>query len=241
MGVRTLILPNVVDISEIPAFNQAASTNIMHIGCIAYNATFSNTINQAMVLCPELTIYTPDFFTLLNNVLTNAPYYGLTNALSAKGFSIDALKGLYSQSPAILNGSGTNYIFWDNMDPTAQFHEVIADVVQQLISPVQINGLALFKGSNRLDVVNMPLGLDGFVEGSTNLSQAGWTSVTNFSSTSINQSIFVNALPLPPSVPPSGSGGSTDPNNPTNNGTYFPGFNPGQYYRLHFPYAWSWP
>jgi phospholipase/lecithinase/hemolysin len=159
-GVRTLILPNVVDISQIPAFNAGTTlTNVEHAGCVAYNVAFSNTIKQARALCPGLKIYAPDFFTLLNNVLTNAANYGLTNALSAKGFSIDALTALYAKAPVQLNGPGTNYIFWDNQDPTAEFHEVIADVVQQSISPVQIGQITALNGSNQLYVVNVPVGL----------------------------------------------------------------------------------
>ncbi len=34
-----------------------------------------------MVSCPGLTIYEPDFFSLLDNILTNAAAYGVTNAL----------------------------------------------------------------------------------------------------------------------------------------------------------------
>jgi phospholipase/lecithinase/hemolysin len=244
-GVRTLVLPNAVDISEIPAFNVGTKqlTTAEHAGCIDFNLKFSNTINQALALCPGLTIYAPDFYTLLNNVLTNAASYGLTNALSSQGLGIDALDSIYTNNakvPVVLNGPGTNYVFWDSQDPTAEFHEVIADVVQQIISPVQISQLTVLNGSNRLDVINMPVGLNGFVKSSTNLAQANWTTVTNFNSTTPFQSIFVNAAPLPPAVAASGSGGSTDPNNPVS-GTYFPPFNPAQFYQLSFPYAWSWP
>src|SRR5205823_5446653 len=107
----------------------------------------------------------------------NAAAYGLTNALY-QGYSIDAL-----EDPSIanltLNGQGTNYIFWDNQDPTAKLHEIMADVAQQIISPVKIGKLAVSASSNRLDVVNVPIGLNGFVVGSTNLAQANWTVVTN--------------------------------------------------------------
>jgi phospholipase/lecithinase/hemolysin len=247
-GVRTLIMPNAVDISKIPAFNVGTKQLMTaeHAGCIDYNLKFSNTVNQAMALCPGLTIYNPDFYTLLNNVLTNAANYGLTNALSSQGFSIDAMDSIYANNtkvPANLNGLGTNYIFWDSTDPTAEFHEVIADVAQQIISPVQINWLALFNGSNRLDVVNMPVGLNGFVDGTTNLSQANWTTVTNITSASVNQSIFVNAPPLPAAVlAGNGGDGSIDPNDTNNqNVVYIPPFNPAQYYRLDFPFSWSWP
>lgn len=241
-GVRTLIMPNAVDISEIPAYNQGNATAVLHAGCVDYNARFVSTINQAKALCPGLQIYTPDYYTLLNSVLANPSYYGLSNVLSG-GYSIDAI-GNYSPNVPPLNGSANNYIYWDQQDPTAKLHEIIADIAQQIISPAQISKLAVFAGSNRLDVVNMPMGLGGFVLGCTNLSAGGWTSVTNFNSTSLNQSIFVNAAPLPPAVPASGTGGSgsIDPNN-TNNvgGTYIAPFDPAQFYELQFPYAWSWP
>src|SRR5665213_475392 len=241
-GVRNLVLPNAVDISEIPAYNESNLAKVMSAGCIAYNAALANTINQARLLFPDLNIYTPDYYTLLNNVLTNPDAYGLTNDLYQK-FSSDALSDPTIKS-LTLNGAGTNYIFWDPQDPTAKLHEIMADVAQQIISPVQINGLTVFNGSNELDVVNMPVGLNGFVDGCTNLTQPNWTTVTNIAGTSPLQSLFVNAAPLPAPTAASGTGGSgsIDPNN-TNNvgGTYIPPFSPAQFYRLDFPYSWSWP
>jgi phospholipase/lecithinase/hemolysin len=226
-------------------------TSAIHAGCVAYNIAFSNTINQARALCPGLKIYAPDFFTLLNKVLTNAASFGLTNALSSKGFSIDA----YSD-PALptltLNGPGTNYIFWDPHDPTAKFHEVIADVVQQLISPVQISQITALAGSNRLDVVNMPVGLNGFVDASTNggnpvtlLAQPNWTAVQNITSTNTTQSIYVAQI----AVTNSGAAFSNDlnPVKPADSGgpVLLGGAPPNyillEFYRLRFPYAWSWP
>jgi phospholipase/lecithinase/hemolysin len=214
MGVRTLILPNVVDFTEVPEFAKSTSTNIVHNGCVAYNLALSNTINQARTLCPRLAIFTPDFFKLLNNVETNAAYYGLTNALEG-GYCIDALSanGLDPAHfpPAATNGFGTNFIFWDDQDPTAQLHAVIADVVQQIISSVRVGKITSLAGSNRLDIINYPAGLNGFVDGITNLALTNWTSVQNFSSTTVTQSVFV------------------------------PITGPKWFFRLHFPYAWSWP
>lgn len=252
-GVRTMILPNAVDISTIPAFNGSYDASYlpyaatMHNGCIDYDVKFSNTVNQARALCPGLKIYTPDFYTLLNNVLANAAVYGLTNALSSYGYSIDA----YSSIPNLtLNGQGTNYIFWDILDPTAQFHEIIADIAQQMISPVIISKLTTLNNNTNylnvtLNVANLPLGLSGFVDGSTNLAQGSWTAVTNFNSLTPTQSIYVAAPPLPFITGGSGSGGgggggSIDPNNPGTGTNAF--FNStAQFYRLRFPYAWNWP
>jgi phospholipase/lecithinase/hemolysin len=233
-GVRTLILPNVVDISTIPAFNNDSAAGVMHNGCVAYNAAFSNTINQAKALCPGLTIYTPNFFTLLNNVLAQSANYGLTNALINYGqgnVSIDAIDALGAACNT--NGPGTNYIFWDYMDPTAEFHEVIADVVQQLVSPVQISKLIPLNGSNQLNVANIPIGLNGFVDGSTNLALANWTSLQNVTSTNTTQTFFVMTNGFSQNLPLISPGGGGSASNFV--------FNTAQFYRLHFPYAWTWP
>ena len=213
-GVRTLILPNAVDISKVPAFNQGSLTSVMSAGCIDYNTKFTNTLyyfktNSAYA---GLKIYAPDFFKLLNNVITNAAYYGLTNALYI-GKSIDALSDLPN---AATNGPGTNYIFWDYQNPTAKFHAVIADEAQKLLPQVaRISKITLLTGSNRLDVVDMPGGLNGFVEETTNLAPANWaTNLAAFTSSNTTPSVF---------VPASG---------------------PQRFYRLripYYPYLWSWP
>jgi hypothetical protein len=245
-GVRTLIMPNAVDIMKIPEYgNEAASDRtFVRQRVISYNIGFSNTLSQAKALCPGLRIYVPDIFGLLDNVLTNASYYGLTNALNNLGqgnVSVAAINAPFIT--AATNGPGTNFIFWDQFDPTAEMHEVLADFVQQFISPVQFSGLAQVNGSNQLNVLNMPVGLNGFLDGCTNLGPANWTVVTNFNSLAVTQSIFVITPPVPPYTGgTNGSGGSIDPNNPgTNSVPGSPIFNPAQFYHLRFPYAWTWP
>jgi phospholipase/lecithinase/hemolysin len=148
-------------------------------------------------------------FSLLDDILAHPANYGVTNVLY-QGQSIDAMHDL-TLTDASLNGPGASYIFWDDMDPTAKVHAAMADVAQQLLSPAQIANLALLGASNRLDVVSLPLGLGGSVDRRPNIVLGSWTSVTNFSSTSAAQSIFVPATTAP------------------------------QFYRLRFPFAWSWP
>ena len=89
--------------------------------------------------------------------------------------------------------------------------EAFPTTAQQLVSPVKISKVTSLNGSNRLDVANIPIGLNGFVDGRTNLLLGSWTQITNFNSTSATQAMF---------VPTSGS---------------------RRFYRLRFPFAWSWP
>lgn len=213
-GARTLVMPNAVDITEIPKYDSLIITspavrNFIRQQIINFNTAFTNTLmNQIRANCPGITVYVPDFFTLLDNILTNAAAYGLTNALSG-GVSIDALDGLGSN--ASINGPGTNYIFWDQADPTAKAHEVMADIAQQLISPARITNLTVLEDDCQMGVANLPIGLNGFVEGCTNLVLTNWTTQASFSCTNATRTII---------VPASG---------------------PLWFYRLRFPYAWSWP
>jgi len=206
-GARTLIMPNAVDLSVVPAYqNYAAATNgFIRQRVMDFNTAFTTTLmNRIKTSCPGIVIYVPDFFSLLDNMLTNAAAYGLTNAV------IDALDDT-SLANLSMTGPGANYIWWDNQDPTAKAQAVMADVAQQLISPAQITNLTMLNGNSQLGVASLPIGLNGFVDGTTNLAPVNWTSVTNFNSTNVTQTVV---------VPVSG---------------------PMQFYRLRFPFAWTWP
>ncbi|HXR04994.1 MAG TPA: hypothetical protein VN836_09845, partial [Verrucomicrobiae bacterium] len=210
-NTRTLVMPNAVDITEIPEYDSVASSaykSFVRQRVIDFNAAFTALLNQARTSLPGITIYEPDVFSLLDNVLTNAAAYGLTNVLSS-GESTDVIES--SLTDKSLNGPGTNYIFWDSSDPTAKFHAVLADITKQLISPAQITSVTLLEEDCQLDVASLPIGLNGFVDGCANLLMTNWTVQANFSSTNATETIFV------------------------------PAEAPVWFYRLRFPYSWSWP
>jgi phospholipase/lecithinase/hemolysin len=246
-GIRNLVMPNVVDISTVPGFNTyTAYTNLFHLASMNYNAKFYATLDRAKANCPGLKIYVPDFYVLLADLLTQPNIYGLTNA-KKNGLSIDALGGLSRAS--LTSEPATSYIFWDKTDPSAKVHSIMASVAQQTISPVQI-GLAQLGDYNRIDMINVPVGMSGFLENSTNLATA-WTVVTNFNSPAPTQSIFVVAPPLPADFGAGGSDGGGWTGGPptpgtgtgTTTGTNSIPFNnvAAQLYRLRFPYNWTWP
>jgi len=213
-GCRTLIAPNAADVTAVPEFNTSSANYRAFVRqrIISFNTNYVAMLKQIVASNASLIIYIPDMFGLLENALTNAASYGLTNALY-NGASIDAIDAYgYGLLPnANLNGPGTNYIFWDRTDPTAKFAEVTADVVQQLISPVRITNVAMLEDDGQLGVASLPIGLNGFVDGCTNLATPNWTAQASFNSTNATQTIS------------------------------FPVSGPLWFYRLRFPYAWSWP
>ena len=208
-GARTLIMPNAVDLTQIPAFAglAAADRAFIRARVIEFNNGFTNVLAQARASLSNLTLHSPDMFKLLDNVMTQAGAYGLTNA-QLGGLPVDALADP-TLTDKSLNGPGTNYIYWGDLDPTAKFHARIADTIQQSIWPVSISKITALGGSNRLDLVNAPIGLNGFADGTTNF--IAWTSAQTITTTGAVQSVLV------------------------------PVSSPRQFYRLRFPFAWSWP
>ena len=203
-GARTLIMPNAVDITKTYQYAglSSASKSFIRQRIIDFNTAFALTLSNAAASLAGLKIHVPDAFALLDNALANPATYGLINP------GIDALDdpslGDYS-----LNGPGANYVFWDYLHPTAKFQMVLAEITQQLLSPARISNIVPLTGSNRLDMDNIPVGRDGFVDGSTNL--VNWTPDTNIDSTNTTQTTLVPAL------------------------------DPRRFYRLRFPFVWSWP
>ena len=191
-GVRTLIMPNAVDLMKVPNYTGllAADKSFVRQRVIDYNIAFAARLNQARASFPNLTIHSPDVFSLLDDVVAHAGSYGLTNTLSNLGQSIDALSdpNLANKS---LNGPGTNYIFWDDLNPTAKLQAVIADLVQQLIAPVYISGIAPLTGTNQLVIGNTPVGRNGVVDGSTNF--VNWIPAQSITSSNVTQTVLVPA------------------------------------------------
>jgi phospholipase/lecithinase/hemolysin len=203
-GARTILMPNAADITAAPYYTylSAANKNFIRQRIGDYNNAFGAMVNQAEAVNPGLTIYVPDMHSVFSNVLANPSAYGLTNA------GIDALHDTSLKNKS-LNGPGANYIFWDQLYPSARMEAALSGAAAQAIAPAQIGKLTLLNGSNRLDLVNVPVGLDGLAYGSADL--VNWTAAQIIDSTNVAQSIFVS-----PAGPP-------------------------QYYRLIFPFAWTWP
>jgi phospholipase/lecithinase/hemolysin len=182
-GARTLLMPNAADITAAPfyAYLSAANKNFVRQRIGDYNAAFGATVNQARAAFPGLTIYFPDMYSVLSNALVNPSAYGLTNA------GIDALHDTSLKNKS-LSGPGANYIFWDQLYPSARMEAALAGVAAQVIAPTQINKLTLLNGSNQLDVVNVPIGLNGLVYGTPDL--ASWTVAQSITSTNTTETIF---------------------------------------------------
>jgi phospholipase/lecithinase/hemolysin len=183
-GARSLIMPNAVDISKVPyyAYLAAADRTFVRQRVIDFNSGFAALLDQARRSLPGLAIYEPDVFTLLDDMASRPANYGLINP------GIDAVDDA-SLTDKSLNGPGRDYIFWDYLDPTAKVHAWLADTTQQLVCPVYITNLALSDSSNRLDLENVPIGRNGFIQSSSDFSN--WATGQSIPSTNRAQTLWI--------------------------------------------------
>jgi len=197
-GVRTLIVPNSVDITKVPFFTYTATnlltadTNLLaqiiantSSQLALYNAALASTLGHLRVQYPGLTLYTPDFFSQFGFLLSHPGVYGVTKT------TVDAL-----EDPALsdksFTGPGANYMYWDYLHPTTRVHEAVANFVQQIISPLRINKFTRQGGSYRLDLSSLPLGRTGTLESTTNLlNRAAWTTRASIMVTNSAQTVFI--------------------------------------------------
>jgi phospholipase/lecithinase/hemolysin len=201
-GVRSLVMPNGADVTKTPSYfyMPVASKAFVRQRIVEFNSAFSNLVQQLRVSSPGLTIISTDFFALTDQVIAQPANYGLTNSTES---------AVYDYGYTNFTGPGTNFVFWDQYHPTAKVQEIMADTAQALISPARIGAVTRAGGSNQLTVVNLPIGLSGYVDGTTNFTS--WSQAQSFDSTNATQTLTV----------------------PINGPRWF--------YRLRFPFAWSWP
>ena len=200
-GARTLIMPNAVDLTKVPAYAPSDGGPVIRQAITNYNIALNATLSNALVSFPDLVIYEPDFFSLLDDIAAHSTNYGLTHP------NTDALT--FFGNPSLTNSAAVNFVWWDDSDPSAKTHMWMADLVQQLLSPAQFTHFTRLGASNQLDMASIPIGEDGFVEASSNL--VSWATAANIDSTNLTQSILV------------------------------PAAGPLQFYRLRFPFSWTWP
>jgi outer membrane lipase/esterase len=203
-GARTFLMPVAVDVMKVPYYSGFAATNKAFIRAqiMDFNARFVYALAQLQNSLSNARFLSPDFFSLTDGIISQPSSYGLTNSTAY------ALGTLADKSFA---GPGTNFVFWDYMHPTAKVHEILADTAQQVISPVRIASIAPSSQMTSLWIENVPIGLNGYVEGSTNL--AGWLQMQTCTSSNTSQGVTVPV----------------------------PALEATQFYRLRFPFAWSWP
>ncbi len=210
-GARTIIMPKAVNITKTPSLSGMAanSKEYVRLRTIEYNAAFEAGMITLAGTKPGLKIYFPDTYSLVEQALVTPAAYGLTNTAD---YALSVGANQVAVGPT---SPGSNYLFWDDVHPSARFQMYLADLAQKMISPVNVNSISRSGNTSQITIANIPLGRQGIVESSSNL-QPPWNQDVTF-------------------MQPFSAGGSTTGSVNASSTA------PSRFYRVSFPVVWTWP
>ena len=129
-GARVIVMPNAANVAAVPFYNfrPQSEKDFFRDRVISFNTQFTTAMTNlaASPSMPGLKIIRPDVFTFFEQVQANPTAYGMINPYPDNAAILD-------ESDTSFTGPGANYVFWDDLHPTAKFQSRLADFVNPLI------------------------------------------------------------------------------------------------------------
>lgn len=191
-GARFVLVPNTVDVTEIPTINYLPDflRDYLRDKVKLFNSRLAVALDALEAQLPDMEIYRCDTFAKMQWLLRHAKAYGFTEK------NIDALADLTLLDKSF-DGPGANYVFWDPIHPTTKAHALVADWFHAAVDPLspQIS-IQCTGGTIGFSAANLHLTGQYELQQSTNWSE--WTAVQSITCTSAVQGFSVtisNAIP----------------------------------------------
>lgn len=209
-GARVIVMPKAVNIGSTPFYSfNTATTTFLRDRVIQFNAAFDAAMVSLAASKAGLVIHRPDTFTFVEQAIATPSAFELIHPVGTGGAIFDIA------NPSLVSGTATNYIFWDDLHPTAKFQMMLADLAQQLLSPAKITNITRPGSDTQLTITNVPLGRAGVVKGCAELLPPWQTDA---------------AVSVPFTAGAS-----------TTTSVTFPAVGTKRFYRVGFPVVWTWP
>jgi phospholipase/lecithinase/hemolysin len=159
-GARFVLVPNTVDVTDIPTFNFLPGfyRDYIRDWIEVYNARLLSALQTLGQEREGLTLYHVDVYSRTKAMLEEAEAYGFTETdvgalldpeLADKGF----------------DGPGRDYVYWDIIHPTTKVHGIVADWILSVVRPrVPETGISRGDGGLTLTLSGMHAGGDYRIE-----------------------------------------------------------------------------
>ena len=174
-GARFILVPNTVDVTEIPLLNKlpVLTRDYLRSKVQQFNRQLAEALDRIQPAYPALKVFRVDFYSQVNSLLANAKAYGFTKT------SIDAISDL-TLFDKRFDGPGANYVFWDPIHPTTKAHGIIADWFQAVVAALSPRVQVTARGAELdLTLGQLHLGKTYLLQRSADLS--AWSDVNSFS------------------------------------------------------------
>ena len=126
-GARNFLVPNLRDFSEEPGItsnpNPPVPANDLVIKIDEFNLSLEETLNQLSESLNGITIVSPNFYNLFNDIRENPGTFGLTN-LNEACFNTETLS---------ICSNPNEYLYWDNTHWTTTVHGIVGDFALEAV------------------------------------------------------------------------------------------------------------
>ncbi|MEM1011675.1 MAG: SGNH/GDSL hydrolase family protein [Planctomycetota bacterium] len=137
-GARHFLTPNLPDLGLVPRYDgqEALATS----RTLAFNTTLDAGLDAFELARPDATLFRLDLVTLFADLVADPASFGLVNVTDSAAPGLVAGDGNYDLSQVVSNAD--EFLFWDDLHPTATGHALLADAAFAVI-PEPTLGLTL--------------------------------------------------------------------------------------------------
>lgn len=134
-GARRFLVPNLPRLGFTPRFNSSPATAAtFNQRTDGFNAAIDASLTSLAAANAALTFYRLDVAALFADAIADPAAYGLTNVVDAAAPGLAPGAGSYDASR--IAADAHQYLFWDDLHPTATVHAVLAERALALVDGV---------------------------------------------------------------------------------------------------------
>jgi thermolabile hemolysin len=122
-GARQFFVFNLPLLGETPRFYGTGSAGDFNVKTASFNSTLESNL-RSLEANPALTIFRFDVAELFSEALANPAQFGLVNVHQAAAPGL--APGAESYNTALVAPNKHQYVFWDDLHPTATVHSILA-------------------------------------------------------------------------------------------------------------------
>jgi phospholipase/lecithinase/hemolysin len=132
-GARNFLVPNLPLLGHLPRFNDNPSSLAeVNARSSQFNAALDAALDNLEMNNPSLNLFRLDVQAMFSQALADPSAFGLANVTDAAAPGLEPGASLYNTSQIALNQG--EYMFWDELHPTATVHAVLAERALALVA-----------------------------------------------------------------------------------------------------------
>lgn len=130
-GARQFMVPNLPDLGLTPRFNASPDAAAATAASLAFNSALASALDAMESSDPSLTLFRLDIASAFNEIASDPWAFGLVNATSPAAPGLSVGDSSYDTSQIVPNPH--EYLFWDELHPTAAGHSILGQYVMSSI------------------------------------------------------------------------------------------------------------